>query len=556
MGSRRVHITVLASAVALLAAACGGTSSSSSGGDTTAPVRNATTANAISVPTYRVVSSGLTPTQIAAVNKALDPYMPTGVDVTVDPIGRLGYADTGALLVGTKQVTGAATTGQKTDDERADGTSGIAWDPSAVNALQPMSTTAITTLVTNAAATLKQGDTGALVKPGPVTLEMYSPSSKSITLNKQIATAAARTSKLGGYPLVGPGNSFDLLVGGTGKLAFVNIQQRSYAVGANVQVPTGADAVNRCKSVLEGTKTGSTSGYTLTASLVYFSPALSEKISTIEPALKCDGTAGDGSTLRTMYITARIDIVASILSGGIALTPRVVADLDSLGLELGTSYRASNARSALRNTAPSTQDFENAMTTWGMDLRVDYNDATPDTAFASSTDSAAGGADTVDMFWYTGHANGNGWQTDGGQTNTADLRLGNSDLEWLVVAACGPFQDSTGAGSWQSRLTPMFQGLHLLMAYATTSSDTAGEGASFATYSTTGGFPPLVLERPSLVAAWIYTAMDNQDAGVRWGIGGVQSSTFSSLGDCFLCAEGDIRPSDTGFTMWRLVGQS
>lgn len=555
MGRRYAYVTSLVGAVALVAAACGSTPSPSAG-DTTAPVRNATTANAISVPTYNVLSSGLTTAQIATVNKVLDPLMPTGVDLTVDPIGRLGYADTSALLVGTKRVTGAAATGQKTDDERADGTSGIAWDPSAVNALQPMSTTAITTLVTNAAATLKQGDTGALVKPGPVTLEMYSPSSKSITLKKQIATAAARTSKLGGYPLVGPGNSFDFLVGGTGKLAFVNIQQRAYSVGANVQVPTGADAVSRCRSVLEGTKAGSTSGYTLTASLVYFSPALSEKITTIEPALKCDGTAANGKSLRTIFVRARIDVTPSDLASGVTLTTRALADLDVLGLELGTSYRAENAHPRLRSTGTSTQNYETLMTNWGMDLKVDLNDSTPDSIFAAATDGDATGADSVDMFWYTGHAYSDGWQTDTGFTNVPDLRLGNTDLEWLVVAACGPLQDVGGGGTWQERTTPMFQGLHLLLAYANTSWDSTGEGAAFATYSIVGAFPPASSAQPSLVAAWIYTALDNQPETVRWGVGGVQSNTFSSLGDCLLCAERDILPTEAGFSMWRLVGQS
>lgn len=551
MGRR--HVVVVAGAVAMVVAACG---SEKNGTDTTAPVRNATTANSITVPVYNVVSSGLTQTQVAAVNKALDPLMPTGVDLTVDPTGRLGYADTNALLVGTKQLSGTAVPPQTTDDERADGTAGIAWDPAAVNALQPMTTTAMSTLLTSAAASLKQGDTGVLMKPAAVTLEMYSPASKSITLKKQIATSGARTSKLGGYPLVGPGNSFDLLVGGTGKLVFVNIQQRAYSAGTNVQVPTGAEAVARCKSVLEQSKPGSTTGYTLAANLVYFAPALSEKASTIEPGLQCDGTRSDGATLRTIVIRARLDQPATPFLAGNGFSMKPILDNDVNGLELGTSYRAANARPALSSTEPSTQNYEDLMTAWGMDLKVDLNDSTPDSAFAAGTDAGAAGADSVDMFWYTGHAYSDGWQTDTGMTNVPDLRFGNADLEWLVVAACGPFQDNGAGGTWQQRLTPMFQGLHLLMAYATTSYDTTGEGAAFAVYSIVGAFPPASSARPSLVAAWIYTALDNQPENVRWGIGGVQSNTFSSLGDCLNCAERDILPSEAGFTMWRLVGNS
>lgn len=559
MGWKPKSLCSAAVAGAVLLAACGGSSSESggeAGSDTTAPVRNATTANTISVPVYSVTASGLTQTQITTVNKALDPLMPAGVDLTVDATGRLGYADTAALLVGTKTLTRATSGVQSGDDERADSTTSVGWDPTAVNALQPMSTTAMTTLVTTAAAALKQGDTGALVKPGAVTLEMYSPASKTMTLKKQIATTGARTSKLGGYPLVGPGNSFDLLVGGTGKLAFVNIQQRSYAAGANVQVPTGADAVARCKSVLEKNGPGSTDGYTLSALLVYFAPALSEKVSTIEPGLQCEGKKADGSALRTVVIRARLDQAATPFLWGKGVTVKPLLDNDTNGLELGTSYRSAHARSALTSTAPSTQDYESIMTAWGLDLKVDLNDSTPDAAFAAGTDAGTSGADSVDMFWYTGHANGNGWQTDSGQTNTPDLRLGNSDLEWLVVAACGPFQDTSGGLGWQDRLGPMFQGLHLLLAYATTSYDTDGEGASFGAYSIYGAYPPLTVPHPSLLAAWIYTAMDNQPPDVLWGVGGAQSDSAGAVADCLNCAQADVMPTEAGFRMWRVVGPS
>lgn len=555
MGRRHTVFAFGAGATALLSAACGG-SSSGSVTSTSAPVRNATTANTIAVPVYNVVSSGLTQTQIAAVNKALDPVMPTGVDLTVDATGRLGYADTQALLVGTKTFTGTVPVLKTADDERADGVSSTGWDPVAVNALQPMSTAAMNSLVTNASASLKQGDSGALVKPGAVTLEMYSPSSRAITLKKQVATTGARTSRLGGYPLVGPGNSFDLLVGGRGRLAFANIQQRAYSVGASVQVPTGADAVARCRAALEKDRAGSTSGFTLVATLVYFAPAMSERLTTVEPALQCDGTAANGATLRSTFIRARLDVVAAVIRAGAAATFKAIVDNDTNGLELGTSYRAASARSPLAATAPSTQDYEDAMTAWGMDLKVDANDATPDRIFAATTDSAIGGADTVDMFWYTGHADGSGWQTDDGATVARNLRLGNTDLEWLVVAACGPFQDTAGGLAWQDRLTPMFEGLHLLLAYATTSSDVSGEGTSFANYSIIGAFPPRTADRASLVAAWIFTAMDNQSPSVRWAVGGAQSNSRSTVGDCLNCALADILPTEAGFSMWRLVGPS
>lgn len=526
------------------------------GADTTAPVRNATVTNAISVPTFNVVSNGLSSTQLSAINKALDALMPAGVDLVVDASGRAGYGDAAALLVGTKSVTRTATAGASQDDERADGATSLAWDAAAIGRLQPMSTTAMSALVTAATASLKQGDAGALVKVSPISLEVYRPATKSVTLKKQVATAGARTSNLGAYPLIGPGNAFDLVVGGTGKLAFANIQQRSYSAGPSVQVPTGTDAVTRCRTALEQLRVGAAQGVTLSATLVYFAPALDTKVTTIEPALQCAGTGPNGLTLRTYYVRARLDVIAAILPVGLGGVAKSIADNDTLGLELGTSYRADNARSPLSLTDNSTADYEAAMTAWGMSLNVDLNDSTPDAIFEPGTDIGRNGADSVDMFWYTGHASAFGWQTDTTTNDMRTMRFGDADLEWLVIAACGPLQETASGTSWRDRVTPLFRGMHLLMGYASTSNDTAGEGRAFADYSISGVSAPLSTPRPALIAAWIFTAIDHQPNTVTWAIAGVQSDSGGTVTDCLTCGLADIVPSEPGFEVWRLAGAS
>jgi len=526
------------------------------GADSTAPVRNATVTNAVSVPTYNVVSSGLSTAQLAAVNKALDPLMPTGVDLVVEPSGRAGFANADALLVGTKSVTRTVDANRGQDDERADGATSLVWDAAAIGRFQPMSATAMSSLVTTAAASLKQGDVGALVKTSPVMLEVYRPSTKAVTLRKQLATTGARTSKLGAYPLVGPGNAFDLLVGGTGKLAFVNIQQRSYAAGSTVQVPTGSDAVARCKAALDQLRAGASQGVTLSATLVYFAPGLDTKATVIEPALQCAGTGPNSVPLRTYFVRARLDVIASILPVGLGGVAKSIADNDTLGLELGTSYRAANARSPLSLTDNSTADYEAAMTAWGMSLNVDLDDSTPDAIFEPGTDIGRNGADSVDMFWYTGHASAFGWQTDTTTNDMRTMRFGDADLEWLVIAACGPLQETAGTTSWRDRVTPMFGGMHLLMGYASTSNDTAGEGRAFADYSISGVTAPLSIPRPALIAAWIFTAIDHQPDSVTWALAGVQSDNGGTVADCLACGLADIVPSEPGFEVWRLAGAS
>ena len=58
--------------------------------------------------------------------------------------------------------------------------------------------------------------------------------------------------------------------------------------------------------------------------------------------------------------------------------------------------------------------------------------------------------DNVDFVFYTGHANAWGWVLSPPEDNflsDAEVRAavpdlyGNNNLEWLIIAACGPMQD-------------------------------------------------------------------------------------------------------------------
>ncbi len=124
--------------------------------------------------------------------------------------------------------------------------------------------------------------------------------------------------------------------------------------------------------------------------------------------------------------------------------------------------------------------------------------------------------------FYTGHANGNGWQTAARGSdptfvhssivgrfpeNPGDL-WGQLDLEWLVIAACGPHQDDrfvTGGGNAFDRWRGVFDGLHVFLAYGSDSSDTADEGARLVRYARRGA---------TLVDSWFRTAKEVQPSGV------------------------------------------
>jgi hypothetical protein len=139
--------------------------------------------------------------------------------------------------------------------------------------------------------------------------------------------------------------------------------------------------------------------------------------------------------------------------------------------------------------------------------------------------------DGADFVFYSGHADKNGWQLspslnlflsslDVGSSKdvTRDL-WGDQDLEWLIIAACGPLQDPqvtsggtgritansatsvAGANSAFGRWAAAFDGLHLLMGFASRSYDSKDEGRTVVKYAR-DGLP--------LVDAWLRTAKELQ----------------------------------------------
>lgn len=178
-----------------------------------------------------------------------------------------------------------------------------------------------------------------------------------------------------------------------------------------------------------------------------------------------------------------------------------------------------------------------------------------DSAFGGDDDSYA---DNTDIVFFTGHAGGNGFsfcsESDDTLLRFDDARWGNDhDLEWLVIAACGPLQASTGGRSWSDRWGPAFDRLHLLLAYATTSYDNESEGRKLARYLTKSS--PLDVRR-----AWVQTATDVQGSDVTYAVMGVLGQGFSmpNFTEYFWghgSTGGDVPASQvTGY--WRLSGAS
>ncbi|WP_437961418.1 DUF6345 domain-containing protein [Sorangium sp. So ce119] len=164
-------------------------------------------------------------------------------------------------------------------------------------------------------------------------------------------------------------------------------------------------------------------------------------------------------------------------------------------------------------------------------------------------------ADSVDLTFYTGHANGLGFMFCSAMTDQflhfSEAHWGNSNLEWMVVAACGPLQDD--AGAWRFRWSGAFDGLHLLVGYATESFDDTTEGAMFADYLLDDAKPT------PLRQAWVTTAIEVQpDDDVIYAVMGAygQGWTLPNYDDHFW-GKGPVGPDLRGaerIGFWRLAG--
>ncbi|HEY9840437.1 MAG TPA: DUF6345 domain-containing protein [Candidatus Obscuribacterales bacterium] len=146
--------------------------------------------------------------------------------------------------------------------------------------------------------------------------------------------------------------------------------------------------------------------------------------------------------------------------------------------------------------------------------------------------------DNVDMVFYTGHANGNGWSFPGTRDDDF-LRFnegsyGEKELEWLMIAACGPMQMYEGGVHLFDRWGGAFKGLHMLAGYATVSYDTTIEGDRLARH--------LLAENMTVRSAWAQMATEAQPSSVTYGYMGVIGPAGQSNWNDHYWGHGEVGP--------------
>jgi hypothetical protein len=194
---------------------------------------------------------------------------------------------------------------------------------------------------------------------------------------------------------------------------------------------------------------------------------------------------------------------------------RSLASVATRPWEAGTSWIGVSG--GLSGSQQNAQGFVDEWSSAGWHIDFNWGDGNAwESDWTSNDDNYV---DNADFVFYTGHANMNGWvlaktggdgwldfsETGAGPGNPGDL-WGQSDLEWAIIAACGPLQDdviSAGGGDVFARWDGAFDGMHTLLGYGAITYDNTDEGRKVSQYCKGGS---------TVINSWFRAAQEIQPA--------------------------------------------
>jgi hypothetical protein len=343
-------------------------------------------------------------------------------------------------------------------------------------------------------------------------------------------------------PVIGGGGRFTLVLGDSARtLAFSGVWRPVIRVASREPLISRAAVDSQFDVYTRGVRIAS-----IDRTLAYYSPPAAESERLLYPVWVYSGTAIVGEDTVEMRSITLPATRAGPAPPPVATTPAQRSpsslpptgavttrdELDGPGTERPQFEAGAEWIASLANAQANAAGFLAALdpATW----RTNFNWGGTTALRSDWKENDDTWVDAADFVFYTGHASPLGWQLYPGinellsfrvagspQDATGD-RWGQQDLEWVIIAACGPLQDPKvmpGATSRVSatsvtsaisvtstisvfeRWAPAFDGLHLLMGYASRSYDSKDEGRTVVKYAREGS---------TLVDAWLRTAKELQ----------------------------------------------
>ncbi|MFI9011220.1 DUF6345 domain-containing protein [Actinosynnema sp. NPDC053489] len=506
------------------------------------------TAAPAELPVYGVRSTGHTPDQAAALQRAFGLK-----DVRLADDGTVSFADESTYLrvpgleqgAGKPDEDGAETTLTALDLDGLKRLRAIPVEDATKRALEILRGVGL--LPANASPTARQ-----------TTFEVVDATLRAV-VTAPLDTAVSFAFTLDGVPLEGPGAKLRVAFDGQGAVSGLTYATRELAQVGSVPVLTLDEGRERCAKVF-GTSVRPTG-----VSYVYEAPPLAEKVDTIEPGLRCDGVNSDGAAVQSVIVGAAVD--ARLPQPGPADPPRAegaVGPQWTTRVDVGSE--GTGPCSGLPWTANNVASFNDRFTAAGVPVQFSRLDRNAwerdfkDPAFAGGQDHLY--ADDVDLTYWQGHGTPTGFSFAGcsGNTDTFlsddEARWGNRDVEWMSLFTCSILQASAGGRSWAARWGKAFRGLHQLNSFDTISYHSAVHGGKFANYLVRTPF--LWWNKPMKVRdAWAQASIDTQPASVTWAtMGPIGGGALADFNDYFW-NKGAVGPDTLptgGF--WRISGSS
>ena len=368
----------------------------------------------------------------------------------------------------------------------------------------------------------------------------------------------------GGVPISGPGGKVKAVFDPEGR-----VTQLYYGLFGLEQI--GATSVLSEEKAARACEEAYASNAGLLATgapkLTYYVPYLPEADSDkLTPSYVCEGyTLENGTMLTGLLIDASTGKPHQVGPSNTLPEQRAESGLRTQQLrrvDFGVEYVG--VVQGLPNAKGNAHGFAGAMRAGGVAQEFIYgNTLAWERDFK---DPSYGGADqqyadNVDLTYYYGHGNPDGFTFEGpyddGFLHRTEAKWGNRDAEWLIIEACSVLALNSGGKGFAQRWGSAFDGLHQILSYENTVYDVPGRGHILAKKLLGKKIAWFTLKPRKVRQSWVETATWVQPTKVNWAVmGPVKDGEFANYNDYFHGrgkVSADIRGANV---FWHISGPS